>query len=97
MIGFFEFQTARDHYRTVLEGSPFHKDLIVRFIEVQATILSPICPHFAEKVWKMLGKKGLAIVNARWIEAGNVDSDALAQDAFLEVYFPSFFYIFISS
>lgn len=31
-------------------------DLVFRFIETQALILSPICPHTAERVWKILGK-----------------------------------------
>lgn len=33
-----------------------HKDLILHFIETQALILSPICPHIAETIWLMLGK-----------------------------------------
>lgn len=76
-----------------------HKDLILRFIEVQAIILSPICPHFAEKVWKLLGKSGLAIRDARWPVAGPVDSNALAQDTYLEVFiilfYPILFIYFI--
>lgn len=55
-VGFFELQSARDHYRTVLEGAglPLHRDLILRFIEVQALLIAPICPHFAEKVLSLL-------------------------------------------
>jgi len=53
--GFFELQAARDKYRELsLEG--MHVDLIVQFIEVQALLLSPICPHVAEHVWQLLGK-----------------------------------------
>lgn len=81
--GFFELQTARDHYRTLLEEQPMHGDLILRFIEVQALLLSPVCPHFSEKVWKMIGKEG-SILKAKWPEAGPVDHQVLAQDAYLE-------------
>jgi leucyl-tRNA synthetase len=53
--GFFEFQATRDKYRELnLDG--MHINLILRFIEVQALLLSPICPHVAEHVWKLLGK-----------------------------------------
>jgi leucyl-tRNA synthetase len=34
------------------------EELIRRFIETQAIILSPICPHLAERIWSMLGKVG---------------------------------------
>lgn len=33
-----------------------NKDLIFRFIEVQALLLSPITPHISEYIWKKLGK-----------------------------------------
>lgn len=53
--GFFEFQSVRDKYRELcLDG--MHVDLVTRFIEVQALLLAPICPHVAEHVWKLLGK-----------------------------------------
>jgi leucyl-tRNA synthetase len=54
--GFFELQACRDKYRelTLVEG--MHRDLVVRFIEVQALLLSPVCPHVAEHVWELLGK-----------------------------------------
>ena len=54
--GFFELQASRDKYRelTLLEG--MHRDLILKFIEVQALLMSPICPHVAEHVWELLGK-----------------------------------------
>ena len=53
--GFFELQSARDKYRELcLEG--LHLDLILRFIRVQALLLSPICPHVSEHVWKLLGE-----------------------------------------
>lgn len=54
--GFFELQAVRDKYRelSVLEG--MNAELILHFVEVQALLLSPICPHVAEYVWALLGK-----------------------------------------
>ncbi|ENN81270.1 hypothetical protein YQE_02322, partial [Dendroctonus ponderosae] len=53
--GFFELQAARDKYRELSLLDNMQVDLVLRFIEVQALILSPICPHVAEKVWELLG------------------------------------------
>ena len=32
-----------------------HKDLILKFIENETLIMSPIIPHYAEHVWGLLG------------------------------------------
>lgn len=54
--GFFELQAARDKYinLSVLDG--INRDLILYYIEVQALLLTPICPHICEHIWSMLGK-----------------------------------------
>lgn len=52
---FFEMQAVRDKYRELcLDG--MHINLVLKFIEIQAIIVSPICPHVAEHVWKLIGK-----------------------------------------
>lgn len=53
--GFYEFQTARDKYREV-SFEPMHFGLLMRFINAQLIILSPICTHICEYIWtKVLG------------------------------------------
>lgn len=54
--GFFELQSAKDKYihLSTLEG--VNVDLLMRYIEVQAIILAPICPHVAEHVYDLIGK-----------------------------------------
>lgn len=54
--GFFELQSAKDKYLhlSTLEG--VNLDLLMRFIEIQAILLAPICPHVAEHVWTLIGK-----------------------------------------
>ncbi|XP_067950073.1 leucine--tRNA ligase, cytoplasmic-like [Watersipora subatra] len=69
--GFFEFQAARDKYRD-LSQNDMHRDLVIRFIESQAVILSPICPHITEHIWSLLGKES-SIMNARWPSTQPVD------------------------
>ncbi|XP_045480159.1 leucine--tRNA ligase, cytoplasmic isoform X1 [Harmonia axyridis] len=79
--GFFELQAARDKYRELcLNG--MHLDLILRFIEVQALLLSPICPHVAEHVWSLLGKK-TSIVKAAWPEAGPINEIQIKSSQYL--------------
>lgn len=70
--GLFEFQKARDTYRELCGGNNMHVDLIFQFIERQALLMAPICPHVAEYIWELLGKKG-SIVKAAWPVAGDVD------------------------
>ena len=62
--GFFEYQALRDTYREVTMGD-MNQTLIRKFIETQAVILSPICPHVAEHIWSLLGKKE-SILKSRW-------------------------------
>ncbi|XP_049764859.1 leucine--tRNA ligase, cytoplasmic [Schistocerca cancellata] len=80
--GFFELQAVRDKYRelTVMEG--MHRGLIQQFLEIQALLLSPICPHVAEHVWSLLGKKE-SIVKAQWPVAGPVDYILVKSSAYL--------------
>ncbi|KAJ9600790.1 hypothetical protein L9F63_001070, partial [Diploptera punctata] len=80
--GFFELQASRDKYRelTLVEG--MHKDLILKFIEVQALLMSPICPHVAEHVWELLEKKG-SIVQEKWPTAGPIDDILVKSSCYL--------------
>lgn len=69
--GVFEFQAKRDRYREMsMKG--VHVDLIFRFIELQALLMCPICPHIAEYIWSLIGKKE-SIMHALWPQAGAVD------------------------
>lgn len=52
--GFFEYQDARDKYRELCGSSGMSRKLVMKFIETQAIILSPICPHICEAVWSLL-------------------------------------------
>ncbi|EFA02651.1 Leucine--tRNA ligase, cytoplasmic-like Protein [Tribolium castaneum] len=79
--GFFELQSVRDKYRELcLEG--MHAELIVRFIEVQAILLAPICPHVSEQVWKLLGKKS-SIFKATWPQVGQIDEIKIKSSEYL--------------
>jgi len=66
---FFQFMGRCKEYLDICNkglGLP-NKTLIMRYFEWQAIIFSPICPHFCEHLWKILGKKG-SVLNSRWPE-----------------------------
>lgn len=58
--GLFDFQTARDYYRdSVSSINGMHKALVLKYVEVQALLLAPVAPHFAEYLFReVLGNKG---------------------------------------
>jgi leucyl-tRNA synthetase len=75
--GFFELQSARDNYRELcLEGEQMNLRLIKRFIEVQAILLAPICPHISDYIYQFL-HPGTTIMNAKWPIAGKVDQSLI--------------------
>ncbi|KAN0012546.1 hypothetical protein ACTFIU_007853 [Dictyostelium citrinum] len=78
---FFDLQNARDHYK-VTTLDQMHKDLVLRFIEVQALLVYPIAPHFAQKLFSMLGKGN--ILNAGWPKAGPIDYEALKKNNYIQ-------------
>lgn len=53
--GFYELQAARDKYRE-LSFDGMHHALVYDFIRVQTLLLSPICPHVCDYIWKSLLK-----------------------------------------
>ncbi|KAG1656306.1 Leucine--tRNA ligase, cytoplasmic [Nymphon striatum] len=78
---FYEFQAARDQYRE-LTMNGMHHDLVFKFIENQAIIFSPICPHICEHIWEFIGQTG-SIMNASWPVVGKIDSSLLKSADYL--------------
>lgn len=54
--GFFEFQAARDKYLQLNALDGINWTLIMKYIELQIILLSPICPHVCEYIWGLIGK-----------------------------------------
>lgn len=63
----YEMIIIRDFYRDWAAKCDitFHADVIMRFIDAFVIMMSPICPHWSENLWEVLGKPGL-VVNALW-------------------------------
>ncbi|THW05095.1 leucyl-tRNA synthetase [Aureobasidium pullulans] len=57
--GFYDFTSARDFYREITKSSGIgmHQDLVRKYVELQALMITVTAPHWAEYVWlEVLGK-----------------------------------------
>ena len=64
---YFEYSNFFHQYRerAALQGG-MHKDIVMRYLESQVMILSPICPHICDYIWKELLEKGSSILHGAW-------------------------------
>ncbi|UNI19942.1 Leucine--tRNA ligase [Purpureocillium takamizusanense] len=72
----YELTSARDFYREACSagGIKMHKDLVFRYIELQALLMAVIAPHWSEHIWREVLKKDGSIQNARFPEVRPVDA-----------------------
>lgn len=80
--GFFDFWNARDLYRSSTTG-PMNKKLIMKFMENAVIMISPICPHWTNHIWEMIGKEGL-VMNASFPVEGEIDFMLLRKVSYLQ-------------
>ncbi|KAM5566879.1 hypothetical protein ABKV19_015144 [Rosa sericea] len=74
----FELQDARNWYKSSCGGTnAMNRDLVWRFMDVQTYLITPICPHYAEYVWRDLLYKIDFVVNADWPVADAPDDSTL--------------------
>ncbi|XP_010490186.1 PREDICTED: leucine--tRNA ligase, cytoplasmic [Camelina sativa] len=71
--GFYDLQAARDEYRHSCGHGGMNHDLILTFMDVQTRLIEPICPQFAEYVWRTLLKKEGCVVSAGWPTSAEPD------------------------
>ncbi|KKY24094.1 putative leucyl-trna synthetase [Phaeomoniella chlamydospora] len=66
--GLYDFQSARDFYREACSASgiPLHRETFTQYVTLQALLICPIAPHFAEYVWLEILKKPTSIQFAQW-------------------------------
>ncbi|KAL7300784.1 hypothetical protein TKK_0006759 [Trichogramma kaykai] len=80
--GFYELQSSKDKYVQLSSLEGMNHELLKKFIEVQIILLAPICPHVAEHIWNLIGKKG-SILNARYPTAGPIDKILIESSQYL--------------
>ncbi|CAG8158148.1 unnamed protein product [Penicillium salamii] len=78
--GLYDFTSARDSYREAATsaGVGMHRDIVMRYIELQALILSPIIPHWAEYIWLEVLKKPESIHHAQFPVVSEPSSELTA-------------------
>ncbi|KAF4452476.1 leucyl-tRNA synthetase, cytoplasmic [Fusarium austroafricanum] len=79
--GLYELTSARDFYREACAAASIcmHKDIVLRYIEVQALLLAVVAPHWSEYIWLEVLKKEGTIHNARFPEIKQVDASLSAK------------------
>lgn len=81
--GFYDLLISRDWYRqaTVDNGINMHKQLVMKYIEIQALLLAPIAPHWSDYTWMEVLHKQTSVQNAGFPPLVALDAsitDALA-------------------
>ena len=73
--GHYDFLNARDSYREACNagGIALHKDLVFKYIRLQALVLCPIAPHWAEYIWREVLGEPTSIQFARFPELPAAD------------------------
>ncbi|KAH8701682.1 leucyl-tRNA synthetase [Talaromyces proteolyticus] len=71
----YDLTSARDAYReaATAAGVGMHRGVILRYLEIQALIIAPITPHWAEYVWLEVLKKGDTIHHQVFPEVPEAD------------------------
>jgi leucyl-tRNA synthetase len=78
--GLYDFTGARDFYReaTKAAGIGMHAELVKRYVELQALMVTVVAPHWSEYLWLEVLKKGDTVQNARFPEVGKEDAKLTA-------------------
>merc|ERR1712146_749666 len=68
--GFYEFMNMQARYKLWTGEQGMHRELVQKYLQMQALMLAPICPHTAEAVWTHAGQKG-SIFDVSWPDKTN--------------------------
>lgn len=76
----YDFTSARDFYReaTTAAGIGMHAGLVRTYIELQALVLTPIAPHWADHIWQAVLGHDTTIQNALWPTATPLPDPSLS-------------------
>jgi len=82
---YYEFTGAFKKYGDICKAlqMKLSKNLVMKYLEWQLIILSPICPHICEHGWGLLGKPG-TILDARFpVPASEIDLSLIRQGDYI--------------
>ncbi|GAA98789.1 uncharacterized protein L969DRAFT_104263 [Mixia osmundae IAM 14324] len=77
--GFYEFLLARDAYRDACADEGMHGELVEKYLRVQALLILPIAPHFAEHVWTACLQEPSSVQLARFPEPNAAEDDSVLE------------------
>ncbi|XP_029159070.1 leucine--tRNA ligase, cytoplasmic isoform X2 [Nylanderia fulva] len=82
--GFYEMQAAKDKYLQLSEMERCNHNLIVKFIKLQTIMLSPICPHVCEHIWKnVMHSENNSIFAEKWPVVEKIDEILIKSSEYL--------------
>ncbi|KAK9673508.1 hypothetical protein RND81_12G171800 [Saponaria officinalis] len=82
--GFYDLQAARDEYRFSCGAGGMNRDLVWQFMDIQTRLITPICPHYGEYVWRELLKKEGFAIKAGWPVANAPDLTLKSANKYLQ-------------
>lgn len=82
--GFFEFNNLFHQYRErcQVQGG-MHWDLVEHYLRTQVLILSPVCPHICDHIWKIYLGERRSILHAPWPQTSDWDSPLVSASEYL--------------
>jgi hypothetical protein len=85
--GYYDFTAARDFYREVTKaaGLGMHEDLVKRYIELQALLITPVAPHWSDYIWQEVLSNKDTVQNALWPEVPEANPSLTAAREYVRV------------
>jgi len=80
--GYYDLQTNRNFYRASVSNG-LNKNVLRRYMEVSILLLSPICPHWSQAMWELIGNQGL-VLHQKWPIADPVDKQLIAISKYIQ-------------
>ncbi|KAI1107739.1 leucyl-tRNA synthetase, cytoplasmic [Jackrogersella minutella] len=82
---FYDLINAKDIYRATCAaaGITLNKDLVFKYIRLQALSLTPIAPHWSEYIWLEILHETKTVQLARWPEVPEADASLSAARAYV--------------
>ena len=76
----YDFTSARDFYREALTAAsePMHAGVLRKYIELQALLITPIAPHWADYIYQEVLEHPGTVQNALWPDVPKADPSLTA-------------------
>jgi leucyl-tRNA synthetase len=71
--GVYDLQLARDSYRYACGPEGMNRRLLLKYIDWSSRLMTPICPHTCEHIWREMLKREGSILNSGWPDAPPTD------------------------